>query len=379
MQLNAIKQMERSARADPAVVSLGQGIPFQASDSAIRRAATLAIQEGKADCYSDPQGLVELRRVIAETLMEQHMRYTPDEILVTAGAIEGLSVALHSVVRPGRDEVILPTPVYSAYSRAIHLSGGVAVPVLLQERSGWQLDTAQLAAAITKRTSAILICNPNNPTGSVYPERTLRELAELAARHNLCLITDEVYGNMVYDNAVLFSPAMDARYRKHVVRIVSFSKDFALTGWRVGFVQADHSRMDELVAVHDTLVNCAPVVSQYAALAALEHRERILARNRTVYDRHRRLMTGYLDALGPKVSYVLPEGAYFCFVRVTGVTSSAQLCADLLREQKLAVVPGSDFGPGGEGHVRLCFGRSAGAIHEGMRRFSTFVRGRGTQ
>lgn len=373
MILNAIKQMERAARADTGVVSLAQGIPFQQSDQAIRGAAVEAIRGGLVDQYSDPQGLPELRESIETTLHDQGMHYTADEIIVTAGAIEGLNTVLHTAVTPGKNEVVVPVPVYAAYSRTVELAGGTVVPVALDAANGWRLDVSLVERAITPRSAAILLCNPNNPTGSVYPEQTLRALAELAQRHGLLLITDEVYGNMLYDGAELFSPAQDAAYRRNVVRIVSFSKDFALTGWRVGFLHADAALIPKLVAVHDTLVNCAPVVSQYAALAALKDRRRILSTNAAVYRRHRRIMADYLDKLGPRVSYELPQGAYFFFVKIVGAEDSTTFCLDLLRETKLAVVPGADFGPGGEGCVRLCFGRSAQAIHEGMRRLSDYL------
>lgn len=376
MLLNAIKQMERASRNDPEVVSLSQGIPFQASDPAIRQAAISAILSGQADRYSDPQGLPELRQAIAETLQEQAMDYAAAEVIVTAGAIEGLNSVLHTVVTSERNEVIMPVPVYSAYSRAVELAGGKVVPVPLDALDRWRLNIALVRRAITPRTAAILICNPNNPTGSVYSKQTLSELAGLAKRHGTAIISDEVYGNMLYDGTESFSPAMLPPAKPHVVRIVSFSKDFALTGWRVGYVHAAAARIDALVAVHDTLVNCAPVVSQHAALEALRQRRRILNANQLTYQRHRRIMAEYLQALGPAVSYMMPEGAYFFFVKVQGVTNSTDFCLQLLKAQKLAVVPGDDFGPGGEGYVRLCFGRSAPAIHAGMRRFTAFVHAR---
>jgi len=373
MLLNAIKQMERASRHNASVISLAQGIPFQSSDEHIRQAAIQAIQTGRADQYSDPQGLAELRRAISCSLAEQQMAYEADEVVVTAGAIEGLNAVLHTLVTPERPEVVMPVPVYSAYSRSVTAAGGQVVPVRLDEAHGWRLDITRVRRALSGRTAAILICNPNNPTGSVYGRHELTALARLAAEHDCVLVSDEVYGNMLYGGATLFSPAQLPTYRRHLIRIVSFSKDFALTGWRIGFVQADASRIDELLAVHDTLVNCAPVVSQYAALAALQQSRRILSANRQTYRRHRVLMESYLAALGSRVSYCSPAGAYFFFVRVQGVTDSRAFCLELLKRSGVAVVPGADFGPGGEAHVRLCFGRSAAAIRTGMQRFTEFM------
>lgn len=366
--------MEREALSNPEVISLSQGIPFRSSDMRIRIAATEAIWRGDADSYSDPQGLYDFRRSIATELAKEGMQYRPSEIIVTAGAIEGLSIALRSVVSDGRDEVVVPCPVYAAYFKAIESARGQAVPVELDENQGWKLDIEAVKRSVSPRTAAILLCNPNNPTGSIYDEATLKSLAQIAVAKGFTLIIDEVYKNMLYDTGQWYTPAMGESFRPAIIRIVSFSKDFSLTGWRVGFVHADSARIPQLLALHDTLVNCAPVVSQYAAIAALKFQDEIIAGNTKLYQKNLALMQSRLDGLSNFLVYIPPKGAYFLFPKLRGVSDSVKFAEHLLKEQKVAMVPGSAFGPGGEGHVRICFGRSPEAVRLGMDRFEKYIK-----
>lgn len=373
MQLNAIKRMERLARGDPSIVSLGQGIPFGRSDEHIRNAVRMALRDNPAiDRYSDPLGLTKLRQKIASQLEEQNIIYDTDEIMVTCGAIEAINTTLLALVTSQKDEVIVPTPTYSAYSRAVTLARGKLVPVQLNGATDWQLELAQVATSITSRTAALLICNPNNPTGSLYNKRTLLALCEMAKQRDFKIIIDEVYGNMCYDTK-FFTPAVEPTYRSQIVRVVSFSKDFNLTGWRIGYLHTDKSLIKQLVPVHDTLVNCSPLPSQCAALAALEIAPRILAANRRVYRHHRRVMAKHLDAMSEWFDYSLPDGGYFFFPRLKITTNAKVFCNELARQAQVVVVPGEDFGPGGARHIRLCFGRSLADINEGMRRIENYM------
>ncbi|MDN5274834.1 MAG: hypothetical protein JWP06_735 [Candidatus Saccharibacteria bacterium] len=367
MELNAIKYMERAARADPMIISLGQGIPSSHLDPMLRQAAIETIERGDADAYSDPQGLLQLRRLIAEQCAQQGMEYDVDEIIVTAGAIEALSVVLRSVISSEATEIIIPTPVYGAYFKLIETANGEVVEVPLVESHDWALDVSLLKSRLSKRTAAILLCNPNNPTGSVYDEATLHEVAEIAKTAGVTLIVDEVYRNMLYDETSMYSPAEDPEFKQTVVRLMSFSKDFAMTGWRVGYIQADQSRIARLVAIHDTLVNCAPVISQYVACEAIKQSARILHENTQLYGARRQLMASYLDKLSDHMTYVMPRGGYFFFPKATNGQSSRDLTRHLLAS-KLVAIPGDAFGINGEGHIRLCFGRSEEAIKAGMER-----------
>lgn len=373
MKLNAIKQMENYARYNPQVVSLSQGIPFLRSDEHIRESAIDAIRENKVDRYSDPRGFLELRNSISEALLQEKMDYSEKEIIVTAGAIEGLSSVFLSILNPGRNEVIIPTPTYSAYFRTVKVAKGNAIPFIFDEEKGWTLDPEKLEKKITNQTAAILLCNPNNPTGSVYTRETLLRLCDIAIKHNILIVLDEVYKNMIFDDADFYSPAIDKKFKKNIIRVVSFSKDFSLTGWRVGFLHSDKSIIEKILPVHDTLVNCAPVISQYAALAAIKHQDEILVNNMAIYSRHRDIMSGYLKNLNEFLSFTKPKGSYYMFPKIKNVYDTEKFCMDLLTKANLAVVPGSDFGPGGESHIRICFGRAEEDIITGMKSLSKYL------
>ena len=357
MKLNMIKAVERLARADQTIISLGQGIPSLPVDQNIRQKVLDAIMSGDVDAYSDPQGIIALREKIAVQAKNDGMNYSIDEIVITAGAIEALNVALRSVVTKGRNEVIVPTPVYAAYFQLIETAGAVTVPIRLQEENDWTLDIRQIKAAINEHTTAIMLCHPNNPTGTLYDRPTLKAICDMAIAHNVTVIIDEVYKNMLYDNDDFYSPAMEQKYKKCLIRVMSFSKDFSLTGWRVGYLQADRSRIPSIVALHDALINCAPVAAQYAAMAALDNFDRIVASNRLLYAANRQHMANALAQLSDYVEYSEPHGGYFFFPKLKQPAKSTWIAERLALKAGVVVVPGDAFGPGGEGHLRLCFGR----------------------
>ena len=375
MRLNTIKEVERLARADAGIISLGQGIPFLPVDQAVRQQVVDVIKRGSADAYSDPQGLVLLRQKISTQLAAEGMQYRADELIVTAGAIEALNVALKSVVTEAKDEVIVPTPVYAAYFQLVAAAGGRAVSVRLKEESGWTLDVDKLASSVTARTSAILLCHPNNPTGSLYDRATLTAICDMAIDRGLTVIIDEVYRNMLYGGDDFYSPAMDAKYKRCLIRVMSFSKDFSLTGWRVGYLQADRSRIASMVALHDSLINCAPVVAQYAAIAALDNFDRIITSNQVLYAANRQVMAEALSELTDYLDFTEPCGGYFFFPKLKQAEDGGLIARELATRAGVAVVPGEAFGPGGEGRLRLCFGRSEAAVREGMQRITTYFKG----
>lgn len=371
MELNAIKSMERFARQDDTIVSLGQGIPALESNKHIRQRVINAINDGLVDSYSDPQGMIELRRQLAVQLRTHGMNYGAHEICVTSGAIEALSVALKSVVAPGRTMVIVPTPVYSAYFKVIENAGAKPKEVPLNEQNGWSLDADEIIASIDSTTAAILLCNPNNPTGTVYSRHDLELVAVAAKENGVTIIIDEVYRNMVYDDE-FYSLASNEEFHDVVIRVMSFSKDFSLTGWRIGYLHASAARMSKLVAIHDTLVNCAPVIAQYAALAALEIHDEVIANNRQYYALQRAYMDRKLAKLTDHLEYQLPAGAYFFFPRLKSGGSSSKVALELLKEVGLVTVPGVSFGKGGEHHLRLCFGRDDQSVQIGLARLERY-------
>jgi aminotransferase len=373
MTLNAIKQMETYARYNPHIVSLSQGIPYQPTDNAIRLAVVEAMLGNKVDAYSDPQGILLLRSKIAELLLSEDMQYNTDEILVTTGATEGLMATMLSLITLQQNEIIIPTPSYSAYYKIVESAKGKSISLPLNEENSWSLDSSLLEKNITRKTAAILLCNPNNPTGSIYSKEELLTVCTLAKKRNIMVILDEVYGNMLFDNNTLYTPCINDEFKETIIRVVSFSKDFSMTGWRVAFLHSHKNVVQKILPLHDALVNCAPVISQYAACAALENRKRILKINEAIYGENKALMKEYLDGLKKYFSYQLPKGSYFFFPKLLRKQNSIKFCLDLLEKKQVAVVPGSDFGQGGENHIRLCFGREKDDIIKGMERLTRFL------
>ena len=372
MQLSLIKQMEKFALEDSSVISLAQGTPFQQTDSHIREQVTKALQNDLVDKYSDPAGIKDLRLKISDDLKNDGMEYHEDEIIVTAGGIEALAVCMLSLLQRG-DEIIFPVPCYAAYFKLAQLAGVTVIPVPLDEKNGWSLSSDSIKKIMTPKTKAILLCSPNNPTGSIYPKKVVKEICMLAQEKDCLIFQDDIYGNMFYTEPP-FNPLVDTENKKQIIRIVSFSKDFALTGWRVGYIHTDRSYISDILSAHDTLVNCAPVISQYAALSALDVKERIITNSQKTYQYHRKLMGEALEELSEYLSFTWPDGSYFFFPKILGVENTEKFCLDMVRSVGLAVSPGEAFGKEGAGHIRLCFGKSEYEIIEGMKRLKTFLK-----
>lgn len=379
LELSAIKAIELRAASMPDVVSLAQGIPSFDTPAVIKQYVKQKLDEGACAKYSLSPGLPALRELISEHLRQEGMAYDPDgEILVTCGSIEAIAATLLALVPPG-SEVLLPSPSYTSYLSAIHLAGATPRFVPLEEDSGFDLDPDVLSKAMSRRTKAILLAQPNNPTGTIFPRATIAALLRAAERVGAVVIADEVYKDFVYTAEPVTSPAHFAAHRQHVVRVCSFSKAYAMTGWRVGFLQAERNLAARILRVHDALVTCAPVVSQYAAMAALEHSEEIVAPFREEFRRRRERMIQHLDSMPDVFDYQKPEASYFVFPRLKDTVPSARdsrmLALRLLEEARVAVVPGVAFGPTGEGHLRFCFARPAEDIDVAFDRLRTFFRG----
>ncbi len=362
LQLSVIKQIELRASKYPDVVSLAQGIPSFDTPDCIKRRVENALKRGVVAKYSLSPGLPELRELIEVSLARENMFYDwQKEVLVTAGSIEGITAAILAITDPG-DEVIIPEPTYTSYRETIVLAGCKPVFVPLDEEGGWSFDIEKFKRAITEKTKAIFYCNPNNPTGTIYTKDQLLELAKLAEEHDLFLISDEVYKDFLFDGAgggKLFSLAELPELRKRVIRIFSFSKAYAMTGWRVAYLHSDESVVREILKVHDCLVTCAPVVSQYAAMGALEMGDEDIRYFVKNFQKRRDLICDRLDRLKDTFSYIKPNSAYYVFPKFDdGAGDSWKFTLKLLDELQIAAVPGVAFGPNGEGHIRLSFGRT---------------------
>jgi len=354
---SAIHEMTRLSRQIDDVAFLSWAKPTTDTPEHIKAAAIKSIENGRAGGYSSSAGILELRRAISEKLHRNNrIDSTEDEVIVTIGAIEGLAASVMTVLDPG-DEVIFPIPTYSTHIRQVELASGRPVFVPTVEERGFDLDLDAIEKAITPRTKAIMYCSPNNPTGAVYTEKKLRGLADMAIKNDLFVITDEAYEYFTYDGFKHFSIASIPEMKERTLSSFTFTKSYAMTGWRIGYLHADSLLIPQISKAHIPLAICAPVASQYAALAALEGPQDCIDEFREHYRSARDHMCKRLDALDHVFDYQRPRGAYLMFPRIVaeGSEDSTRFCRNLLREARVSTTPGVEFGMNGEGHARFSF------------------------
>jgi aminotransferase len=354
---SAIHEMTRLSKQVEDVAFLSWAKPTSGTPDHIRQAAVTAIERGLVGGYSENAGLPELRsRIVEKLARDNNIEAQAGEIIVTVGAIEGLAAAVMVAIDPG-DEVILPSPTYSTHIRQVVIASGKPVLVPTLEDKGFVLDIDAIKQAITPRTKAVMYCSPSNPTGTVFSEEQLRRLAGVCLEHDLMVITDEAYEYFVYDGHRHFSIASIPEMRSHVISCYTFTKTYAMTGWRIGYLHADSDLIPQIGKAHIPFAICAPVVSQYAAIAALEGPQDCVSAFRDHYLAARDLMCERLDRMDSVFSYHRPEGSYLMFPRIladAGKDSTA-FCKKLLREARVSTTPGIAFGPTGEQHLRLSF------------------------
>jgi aminotransferase len=358
-------------------VSLGQGVPSFPTPPHIAEAVSRALREDhRSGKYSLQPGMQELRNAVAESLAsEKGISVDPNsEVSITVGAMEGLLAAFLTLVDRG-DEVILPSPAYASYIEQVIIAEGRPVFVPLRKED-WGLDIDEIRAAITERTRLIVICNPSNPTGSVISNEDLRKLADIAREHQVMLVSDETYDYLVYNGPPPLSPAGLPGLRDLVISIFSFSKKYAMTGWRVGYITAAKELMRELMKVHDVAAICAPTPSQYGALAAMTGPQDVVGEMASVLSKRRDLCINRIDALGDAFDYVEPQGAFYIMARYRFTDApSREVAIRLIEEAKVITVPGGSFGPGGEGHLRLSYGGDEEEINEAFDRIERWLVG----
>jgi aminotransferase len=403
INVSPIKQIELLASKIPDVVSLAQGIPSFDTPEIIKKAAIKALNRGVVAKYSLTYGLPELRETIEQKLAEDGMYYDFEkEIITTVGSIEAITATFISVIDDKRNEIILFSPSYTSFQEAVKVAGGKPVFVNLIENQGWRIDFKSLAKKIGPKTAAIMVNNPNNPTGTIFSKEDLLTIAAMIDKTKAFIIIDEVYKDFIYYDykkpatseteiveSVLniekdaeepyakqkfFSLAQIPQLRKKVIRIFSLSKAYAMTGWRIGFLHSDEENVSEILKVHDSLVTCAPVISQYAAIAALDYGDEEVERFRLEYQKRRDLICNHLDDLSDYLSYQKPNSSYFVFPKTLTSKDSWQFAKDLLAKAKVAVVPGLAYGPSGESHIRLSFGRNEKDINEAMKRIKNYFK-----
>ena len=355
------------------VISLGVGEPDFDTPERIVAAGVHSLQNGRTH-YTSNYGTFELRRALAAHLERRYgVAYDPaTELLITVGASEAVDLALRATCDPG-DEIILHEPSYVAYAPAVLFAGGTVVHVATRLADDFALDPAAVEAAVTPRTKAIFLGFPCNPTGAVLADDIQDELAAVAERHDLLVYSDEIYDRLAYGSYRHRAFSALAGMRDRTILMGGFSKAYAMTGWRVGYLAAPATILEGIVKVHQYGIMSAPTTAQDAALEALVGGEAEVERMRAEYDRRRRFVVDGLNALGLRTFE--PLGAFYAFPEVTtttGLTSEA-FAEGLLAEERVAVIPGSAFGPSGEGHVRACYATSYEQLREAMGRIGRFV------
>ena len=354
---SAIHEMTRLSKQYDDVAFLSWAKPTTGTPKHINDAVIEVIQKGLTGGYSQSEGLPELREEIARKLKKDNdIEADALEIIVTVGAIEGLAASVMATIDPG-DEVILPTPTYSTHIRQVMIASGKPVLVPLIEESNFELDLNAIKNAITPRTKVILYCSPSNPTGTVFSEKHLRELAQIALDNDLTVITDEAYEYFTFDGKEHFSIGSIPEMKNNVISTFTFTKTYAMTGWRIGYLHADKDMIAQINKAHIPFAICAPVASQYAALAALQGSQDCVWEFKEHYRKTRDLMCERLDSLSSVFSYVKPDGSYLMFPKILGKegTNSIEFSRKLLSEARVSTTPGIAFGPTGEKHIRLSF------------------------
>jgi aminotransferase len=357
------------------VISLGIGEPDFVTPAPILNAGIASLQRGETG-YTSNSGTIELRNAIARHFEKLYgVSYRPDdEILITVGVSEAMYLIFTSILDAG-DEVIVPQPSFVAYTAEVALAGGVPVPIATRVENDFMVTGAEIEACITPRTKAILIGYPSNPTGAVMTRERLLEVARVAEKHDLLVISDEIYDRLVYGIAHTCFSSLPGMHERTIV-LGGFSKDYAMTGWRIGYILGPADLVAAARKVHQYTIMSAPTTGQVAAVVALEQGEEHVERMRLEYDRRRRLIVGGLNSLG--LDCFEPRGAFYAFpsIRRSGM-SEEQFCDTLLAEEQVACIPGSAFGAGGEGFVRMAYATSYEKIERALERMHRFMQRHG--
>ncbi len=353
------------------VISLGVGEPDFATPWHIREAAIFSLEKGYT-MYTSNLGMLELRQELSRYLKDNYnLAYDPDsELLITVGVSEALDLAMRAILNPG-DEVIMPDPCYVSYSPCVVLAGGIPIMVPTNQANNFEISPADIEARVTSKTKAILIGYPANPTGAVMTRDKLSQIAEIARRHQLLVISDEIYAKLVYGvehTCFATLPGM----KESTILLGGFSKAYAMTGWRIGYAAANKEVTASLTKIHQYTMLCASVMGQVAAIEALKSGEDSIAEMAEEYNRRRLVIVEGLNDIG--LSCFEPRGAFYAFpsIKRTNMTSE-EFAEKLLIEERVAVVPGSAFGQHGEGYLRCCYATSLADIEEALTRMGRFV------
>lgn len=352
------------------VISLSVGEPDFPTPWVIREEAYYHLEKGHTS-YTSNWGLIELREEIARYMERYDLRYKPEnEILITVGASEGVDAVLRAILNPG-DEIIVVQPCYVNYTPLAELTGSRIVPVDTSA-GGFYPTAAQIEGALTPRTKAVMMCSPNNPTGTMIPRDELEKIAEVVRKSQIWCISDEIYCELVYDGSRHVSIASFPGMKDYTIILNGFSKSFAMTGWRIGYIAAPAEVLAQIVKLHGYNTICAPIFSQYAAVEGLRHGWKDVERMRLSYQQRRNLMLKSFGDMGLEVPE--PTGAFYMFPSIKGMgVTSEEFATRLFQKHNVAVVPGSVFGEGGEGHIRCCYATAIDKMKVALDRISEFV------
>ena len=352
------------------VISLGIGEPDFVTPASITQAGVDSLAHGETH-YTSNSGIEELRVRLGQHLDQLYgVRYSPDEILITVGVSEALHLAMLALLDPG-DECILTEPSYVAYLPSVIFAGGVPVVVETHVEDNFEVTAEQLEKVVTPKTRMLLLGYPNNPTGAVMPRARLLEIAQLAERHNLVVLSDEIYDRLVYGTEHVCVPSLPGM-RERTILLGGFSKAYAMTGWRIGYACGPEELLGAMRKIHQYIIMSAPTTGQAAAIEALKHGEPFVKQMVAEYDQRRQLIVRGLNTIG--LHTFEPRGAFYAFpdIRSTGLTSE-QFSEGLLMEGKVAAIPGNAFGASGEGYVRMAYANSLANIEEALDRIDRFV------
>lgn len=354
------------------VISLGVGEPDYAAPDKVIAACIESLKEKKTS-YTSNLGLPELRKDIAKLFSERyHVEYDPaSEIVVTVGVSEAISIAMSALLNPG-DEVLVPDPAYVAYPACVHFAGGTPVLVPTWEKDDFKLTVEELEKKVTPKTKILLIGYPNNPTGTVMTHDELAKIAEFAEKHDLIVISDEIYCDLTYEGTHTCFASLPGMKERTIV-LNGFSKSYAMTGLRIGYMCAPKEAVTSIFKVHQYAILCASSTSQYGAIAALEQCEDDVKAMYDEYAARRVIVYEGLKSIGLPVFE--PKGAFYIFPDITSTgMSDEEFSEQLLKEEKVGVVPGSCFGPQGKGHIRISYAASREHIEEALNRIGRFVK-----
>ena len=357
------------------VITLGIGEPDFVSPSPILKAAELSMEKGMTG-YTSNAGIAPLRDAISEQIQKQYgVTYNPaNEILVTVGASEAIQLAMLALLNPG-DEILIPEPCFVSYGPTAIFAGATVTYVPTSVKNDFQVTAADIEARITPRTKLLFLAYPSNPTGAVLRRDTLEEIAEVVVKHDLLVLSDEIYDRLIYGSAFEAGhtclPSIES-LRDRTVLLGGFSKAYAMTGWRVGYACAPKPIYDAMYKLHQYIIMSAPTASQWGVLAAIKECQPDVERMRQAYDARRRTIVDGFRAAG--MPTFEPEGAFYCFPDITSTgLSSEDFAQELLQEEHVAVVPGDAFGPSGAGYIRCSYANSMANIEEAVTRISRFA------